>query len=127
MALAPFIACVGEDADRTRAWIEGVRRGGLRARGFRCASAAIHLATSTRFDAVVTDWSIGNVDAAFLHQRLRVAMGSAVPPVLVVHDDAEQVRDAARFAAVLSRGCGDRLLLDAITRSLTARRQVCLA
>jgi len=123
MALAPFIACIGEDADRTRAWIEGVRRGGLRARGFRCASAAIHLATSTRFDAVITDWSIGKVDAAFLQQRLRVAMGSAVPPVLVVRDDADEIHDAERFAAVLSRGCADSLLLDAIERAIVARRR----
>lgn len=121
MERAPFIACIGEDADRTRAWIEDVRRVGMRARAFRSASAAIHHAASTRYDAVVTDWSIGHLDAGFLQQRLGVAMGSALPPVLVVRDDAEEIYDAHRFAAVLRRGCDSAMLVDAIVRSLGAR------
>ena len=121
MERAPFIACIGEDADRTRAWIEDVRRAGMRARGFRSASAAIHHATSTRFDAVVTDWSVGHLDAGFLQQRLGVAMGSALPPVLVVRDEGDEIYDAQRFAAVLRRGCDSTMLLDAIVRSLRSR------
>lgn len=123
MSLAPFIACVGGDADRVRGWVETTKRSGLRARGFSSASAAIHLAASMRFDVVVADWSLGKVDAEFLAERLRVALGSAAPPLVVLAGAAERVSAPSRFAAVLPAGCAEGALLGAIEQAVGARRQ----
>jgi len=119
----PLIAVVDDDEAVREALCDLFQVEGLSARGFEGAAAFLHGYAPNRFDLVITDIRMPQVDGFEFLRRLRTV--EAAPPAIVLtslSDDATRAQAVAEGAcACLTKPVTDAALLE-LVGSILGRR-----
>lgn len=116
----PLIAIVDDDDAVREALFDLLQVEGLSARMFANGAAFLADAAADRFDCVVTDVRMPEVDGLELQRRLR-AGGSSMPVIFLTSSVEETTRTRALeegAAAWLSKPVADKALLHALRAAL---------
>jgi two-component system response regulator FixJ len=119
----PVIAIVDDDEAVREALFDLLQVEGLAARTFDSATAFLAAAAATRFDCLVTDVRMPEIDGLELQRRLR-ARGSGVPVIFVTSLSDEAVRARAlrdENSAWFTKPVADETLLRAVRAALAPR------
>lgn len=119
---SPLIAIVDDDDAVREALFDLLQVEGLSARTFGSGAALLADADADRFDCIITDVRMADVDGLELQQRLR-ARDSSVPVIFLTSsvEDATRIQALSDGAAAwFTKPVADEELLDAIRAALDA-------
>lgn len=120
----PRVAVIDDRPPRVNLALRTLAGARFRARGFTSPREALDVLTSVRFDAVITDHRMGDVDAAALCAKLRERLGRDAPRFVLVTRSIHDVMipDRELFAGIIEKPVTPSGLLRAVERALEKTR-----
>lgn len=125
MSNPPLIAIVDDDEAVREALFDLLQVEGLSARTFENGAALLDDPAAERFDCIITDVRMAEVDGLELQQRLR-ARGSNVPVIFITSsvEDSTRIRAMRDGAAAwFTKPVADEALLHALRIACDLRRE----
>lgn len=116
----PRVAVIDDRPPRVNLALRTLAGARFRARGFTSPREALQVLTTVRFDAVITDHRMGDIDAPSLCSKLRERLGRDAPGFVLITRSIHDVMipDREIFAGILEKPVSPTGLLLAVERAI---------